>query len=861
MTYRYLWILVLLNCLASQAQTVFIPDVNFRAWLNAAKPNSVDVNGQCDTAVWNAQPPYYLNCALAPLPNGSSLDMQGLQYLKMGMLQFSGGAANSISVQWPGHPFHYEQLVFDGTNVNLFSASPFPIPAEVETFYCNACNITGLPDFGGYWMSIRSVDLSGQTLVVPPTVTLLELNDCNLSEVPLIPNVEELHVNQNPLTSWANIPSNLTTLEAYYVGLSSLPDIASSTTLWTLNLSNNGHTTIPVLPPQLHNLDMSGNQIITLPSLEGTVLTSLDMDNNPLTALPLLPTSLEFLTANSTPITDLPDPLPPVLERLLIAGTSVSYIPTLPASFKWLGIFGAPVSQLPALPAGMTDLDCRGVTALSCLPALPSSLLRLRLSGSSVGCLPNLPLNVDTSFGTLGIAPVVCNVSTSPCPVVSPLITGTTFADADGNGAFDIGEATRPNRTVIAQPGDLLTASDINGNYVLPADIGSFSATGVPGLYEPVTTAPYAVTFTGLGQVDSLNHIGYQVIPDIIDLVTSVIGDNVRPGFNTALWVHVNNVGTEASDATVQLTFDPALDYIISSIAPGSVNGNLVEWTTPTLAPGETWSVRVDLYAPPSLVLGDPLVQTATAAPTLPDETPTDNTAVLNDVVVGSYDPNDKRVEPALLLEQDITVGTRVNYTVRFQNTGTFPAERVLITDTLPDGVQAASMGFIASSHACTWYIHHGVLHVLFNNINLPDSTNDEANSHGFVRFSMRPSSDLLVGAVVANIANIYFDYNAPVITAPAIFHVETGLSVQENDQPGLRMWPNPVTQQVMVEFASGVALEALSVLDLQGRTVLQPLLVPGVRHSVDVAAIAPGTYLLMARTSKGTVTTPFVKQ
>ncbi|MEZ4758859.1 MAG: hypothetical protein R2810_03590 [Flavobacteriales bacterium] len=46
----------------------------------------------------------------------------------------------------------------------------------------------------------------------------------------------------------------------------------------------------------------------------------------------------------------------------------------------------------------------------------------------------------------------------------------------------------------------------------------------------------------------------------------------------------------------------------------------------------------------------------------------------------------------------------------------------------------------------------------------LPDSTSNEPDSHGFVRFSLAPDPGLLNGAPVRQLTNIYFDYNAPVI-------------------------------------------------------------------------------------------------
>ena len=54
-------------------------------------------------------------------------------------------------------------------------------------------------------------------------------------------------------------------------------------------------------------------------------------------------------------------------------------------------------------------------------------------------------------------------------------------------------------------------------------------------------------------------------------------------------------------------------------------------------------------------------------------------------------------------------------------------------------------------------------------NIMLPDSNVNEAASHGFIRFRVKPVSTLTLGNTVPNKAAIYFDYNTPVVTNTAI--------------------------------------------------------------------------------------------
>ncbi len=57
------------------------------------------------------------------------------------------------------------------------------------------------------------------------------------------------------------------------------------------------------------------------------------------------------------------------------------------------------------------------------------------------------------------------------------------------------------------------------------------------------------------------------------------------------------------------------------------------------------------------------------------------------------------------------------------------------------------------------------MIRVLYDGILLPDSTTDEAGSHGFFTFSIRPYANTLSGTIIENSAAIYFDTNLPIIT------------------------------------------------------------------------------------------------
>jgi uncharacterized repeat protein (TIGR01451 family) len=268
----------------------------------------------------------------------------------------------------------------------------------------------------------------------------------------------------------------------------------------------------------------------------------------------------------------------------------------------------------------------------------------------------------------------------------------------------------------------------------------------------------------------------------------------------------------------------------------------------------------VELNTAASVPLGTDITHTLTADPITTDETPSDNTYTFNDSVVGSYDPNDKLLSPAVLTPDEVALGeTPIEYTIRFQNTGTYLAERVVILDTLSNDLQWESMRFIASSHDQHWYIVDGVLHVIHNDIMLPDSNANEPESHGFFKFSMLPKTDLVNGGTIENIAHIVFDFNAPIVTPPAVFTVDVAAGVEAGSTTTeLRILPNPAHDRIQL-IGDDAAVLPYRIVDLLGQEVQRGAAQPNAW--IDVLALANGSYVLEVTKAGVPTSLRFMKQ
>ncbi len=139
--------------------------------------------------------------------------------------------------------------------------------------------------------------------------------------------------------------------------------------------------------------------------------------------------------------------------------------------------------------------------------------------------------------------------------------------------------------------------------------------------------------------------------------------------------------------------------------------------------------------------------------------------------IVGAYDPNDKLVSPQGFTDQHfVDPGTRMEYTIRFQNTGTFQAFNVRVEDTLSSSWDMTSFEMQSASHDYNLEFRpdgsgNTIAIWSFPDINLPDSTSNEPESHGYIKFKISPLADLPIGTPVENFADIFFDFNDPIRT------------------------------------------------------------------------------------------------
>ncbi|MFT4525740.1 MAG: hypothetical protein ACI85F_001896, partial [Bacteroidia bacterium] len=106
-----------------------------------------------------------------------------------------------------------------------------------------------------------------------------------------------------------------------------------------------------------------------------------------------------------------------------------------------------------------------------------------------------------------------------------------------------------------------------------------------------------------------------------------------------------------------------------------------------------------------------------------------------------------------------------LRYKIRFQNVGTYFAQNVKITNTLPEELDVNTINSILSSHAYVMRREGQTIKFIYTNIFLPDSSENQEGSNGFVEFKISPKKGIKNGQIIPNKANIVFDFEDPLAT------------------------------------------------------------------------------------------------
>ncbi|MBN8695380.1 MAG: T9SS type A sorting domain-containing protein [Bacteroidetes bacterium] len=262
------------------------------------------------------------------------------------------------------------------------------------------------------------------------------------------------------------------------------------------------------------------------------------------------------------------------------------------------------------------------------------------------------------------------------------------------------------------------------------------------------------------------------------DLKANLVSTDFRNGLLSQIWLDAFNDGCVPTSGNLALILDSLIVFSSAIPTPDIINGDTLIWNFSNLAYDSIHIIpQITVQTPTWAIIGDTVCFKIKISPVAGDMDTTNNIKQYCFPIINGYDPNDKTVYPTgTCIPNYIDNDQLLTYTVRFQNTGNASAINIYVLDTLDPDLNLNTVRVIGNSHSLITEVLPGnVLKFRFDNINLADSTSNEAESHGYVIFEVLPNTGLSNGTAITNSVGIYFDYNPPVYTNTVLNTISDG--------------------------------------------------------------------------------------
>ena len=825
----------MLSVAFAKAQIVNIPDANFKAKLLAASPSNtiastetpvynannlltvsnyhtIDTNGDGEIQVSEAQQIKFLKLENASISNVTGIEsFINLEYLNCDFNQLT-----SLDVSGLGN---LKYLICQSNNLTSLSVSNV---TNLKEIYCGDneltnINLSGLTNL--YFINcgenmLTSIDVSGLVSLkylycYNNQITNILFLGCNNLEkiicynnqftnlnVSILPNLKELQCNNNQISSL--LVSGLTNLQTL---------LCDNNLLTTIDLTGCNH---------LANLSCKDNLLTTIDFSDCNLLSFLTIGNNLITTLDLAdnPNLIAFNCAENL-----------LLEYINIKNGGLEMmIESFFYNCPNLKFICADEDQVAAVQQKINDYGYTNCHTNNYCSFTPGGTF-YTIQGENIfddeqnGCDSQ-----DIKFGYL------------KHNITDGAISGSVISNGLGSYFVPVNAGTHTLTPYFENP------SYFNINPV------SFSVT------FPASPSPHTQNFciTPNGVHNDVEVVIAPIIP-------------ARPGFDAVYKLVFKNKGNQPLSGSVVFTFnDDLLDFVSSSPTTSNQQPATLTFDYTNLQPFENRSIVVTLNVnspteTPAVNNGDVLVFQAVINPVLGDEIPTDNTFVFNQTVVGSYDPNDiSCIEGAVVPPSEI--GNFLHYLVRFENTGTAPAENIVVkTEIDPNEFDSATLQLLNASHPVYTRITNQKVEFIFENIMLESSGNGGGSGgHGHVLMKIKSKPTLQANDEVSNLAKIYFDYNFPVATNDyeTVFQILS--SGDFSIDTSIAAYPNPTKNNVTIQAKSN--LKTIELFDVQGR-LLETQLLNQLETTLNLTEKANGIYFVRITTEQGKKVEKIVKE
>jgi uncharacterized repeat protein (TIGR01451 family) len=840
----------LLFSLEGKAQYVTIPDPAFAAYLHNNPYFSSCINGNLlDTACARTiYYPYWRIQILNPSNSNPVTNLEGVQYFTgLITLEVSNCSLQSLPAVWPPN---LVSLTLDNDHLTEITS----LPAGLQSFHC-----------------ADNSDLDSIT-AFPQSLKTLMICRNNLYNLPPLPSgLQELYINNNHLDGTFYMNDSL---KIFFAGDNLIDTLICNSVIRRISAGPDELKYISPLPPTIDTFLVGFNQLASLPALPNSI-SLLDVSYNLLSSIPSFPLALNYGVIIGNNISSLP-PFPPGLYGFECGYNQLTSLPPFPPTLMDFECSHNQITSLPALNSNMfLDISYNPIT---CIPPI-DSIDWFMHDSTLIGCRPSpVYINADIPQGFNNLP--LCDMTNVNSCATGYNIHGNIYIDANNNCIKDASESPLSNIPVLLYRNNILVAQTVpyNGSYFFDTAIDSFlvvvDTTGLPFLVDCASGIDSLVILTTSDSLAANVSFGLRCKTGTDLGVVSIVQPwtVLFPGQQSAFILNCgdlsNSYGTSINcggsiSGNIAVTYSGPVSFNMSipgHLSPDSVIGSTLYYT---IADFSSFQFNQDigfyLLTDTAAQAGDSVCMQVSISTPIQDNNIFNNTYSQCFSVVNSFDPNIKEVSPPSPLQYPFN--DWLIYTIHFQNTGTFQAYNIRVADQLDPDLDPSSFELLSYSHAVQTSIQNHSLTFNFFNINLPDSSSNEALSHGFVQYRIKPYPNRPYNTDIANTANIYFDYNPPVTTNTThslITDLHVGLDKQ-SDAIATRLYPNPAHNSLTIQNTKAGYSYLISAID--GKIVRSGYS-DKTSTTLDISELGnSAVYIVKVISEKGVTVSKFIKQ
>jgi len=346
---------------------------------------------------------------------------------------------------------------------------------------------------------------------------------------------------------------------------------------------------------------------------------------------------------------------------------------------------------------------------------------------------------------------------------------GITYYDINQNGIKDSDDIKMPSVQFNETEANYIGYSDNNGqfNYIHQSidSVNYIVTSNKTGWHSTISPIQYQFTLDSINYFQDSIFFGYypnNFIKNATIDITSAYNNCETGGM---YWGNLLNTGTDSVNINFQIKLPSQLYLDSSYLSYDSLINNIIYYSMDSLSIFENieFPIMVKPNNSTSVNLNDTLSLTSLI----------NIKSITNELILTNFDTmytiancsNISNTKTSLLnglIEHDtIQTSDRIEYIINFQRIGFNTAYEINIIDELHPYLDISTFQFISSSHEPIYSIDNNRnLKFKFENIMLVGSNVDSILSRGYVKFSIKPLSNLEPTQIIYNSASIKFNYS-----------------------------------------------------------------------------------------------------